>query len=123
MQYRRPVGFGPSLNTWPRWASHRLHRTSVRLMKRLLSVSVFTLFWSITVQKLGHPVRESNLVSELNRSLIAANALVDTRLVTVPVRARERSFGSLLSGDVKLFGGKQPSPFLIRLDNLIRHNF
>ena len=32
MQYRRPVGLGPSVNTWPRWESHRLHNTSVRIM-------------------------------------------------------------------------------------------
>jgi len=42
MQYRKPVGFGPSGNTWPRWASHRAHRTSSRSMKRLLSDPIVT---------------------------------------------------------------------------------
>src|ERR1019366_5476827 len=32
MQYRRPVGLGPSSKTWPRWASHLEQRTSVRFM-------------------------------------------------------------------------------------------
>jgi len=34
-----------------------------------MSVSVSTFSFAIGFQKLGHPVRESNLVSELNRSL------------------------------------------------------
>jgi hypothetical protein len=32
MQYRIPVGGGPSLNRCPRWASQRAHRISVRIM-------------------------------------------------------------------------------------------
>ncbi len=32
MQKRRPVGAGPSGNTWPRWAWQRLQVTSVRAM-------------------------------------------------------------------------------------------
>ncbi len=39
MQYRKPVGGGPSSKTWPRWASQRAHSTSTRFMKRLVSVS------------------------------------------------------------------------------------
>src|SRR5262249_30275244 len=30
MQYRSPVGAGPSSNTWPRWAPHLRQVTSVR---------------------------------------------------------------------------------------------
>jgi hypothetical protein len=30
MQYRSPVGLGPSGNTWPRWAPQLLQTTSVR---------------------------------------------------------------------------------------------
>src|SRR6201993_864128 len=63
MQYRRPVGGGPSLNTWPRWPPHRLHRTSVRIMPRLVSERSSTEM-SMAFQKLGHPVPLSNLVSE-----------------------------------------------------------
>ena len=29
-QYLKPVGLGPSSKTWPKWASHLLHRISVR---------------------------------------------------------------------------------------------
>ena len=32
MQYRSPVDGGPSLNRWPRCASHTLHTTSVLIM-------------------------------------------------------------------------------------------
>lgn len=32
MQYRFPVGLGPSSNTWPRWAPHFEQRASVRFM-------------------------------------------------------------------------------------------
>jgi hypothetical protein len=35
MQYRSPVGGGPSGNTWPRWESPCLLLTSVRLVRRL----------------------------------------------------------------------------------------
>jgi len=32
MQYRNPVGFGPSSKTWPRWPSQLQQTTSVRCM-------------------------------------------------------------------------------------------
>lgn len=47
IQYRSPVGWGPSSNTWPRWASHRAHTTSSRTIIKLLSVSVFTFSFAI----------------------------------------------------------------------------
>ena len=34
--YRLPVGLGPSLKTWPRWAPLRASSTSTRLMKGML---------------------------------------------------------------------------------------
>jgi hypothetical protein len=46
-----------------------LHETSVRFMKKLESVAVLMLFWDMGAVKLGHPVPDSNLVSELNNSL------------------------------------------------------
>jgi hypothetical protein len=35
MQYRSPVGAGPSSKTWPRWPWHLWQRTSVRGMKKI----------------------------------------------------------------------------------------
>ena len=67
MQYRSPVGRGPSLNTWPRWPPQRWQCTAVRVMPKDLSSVVPTAF-SIGAQKLGQPVRLSYLVSEENRS-------------------------------------------------------
>ena len=37
MQYRSPVGCGPSGNTCPKWPPHRAHVTSTRLIQRLRS--------------------------------------------------------------------------------------
>ena len=68
MQKRCPVGPGPSSKTCPRWPPQRLQRTSVRRMKRLRSSSVSTAEPSTGSVKLGHPVPESNFVSELNSS-------------------------------------------------------
>src|SRR5271168_551618 len=68
MQYRSPVGGGPSGNTCPRWALHSLHFTSVRSMPSELSPASTTFSLAIGAQKLGHPVPESNLVDELNNA-------------------------------------------------------
>src|ERR1700733_1390279 len=69
MQYRRPVGLGPSSNTWPRCASHSVHATAVLAMPRLMSLELLTFSGAIGCQKLGQPVPESNFVSELNSAL------------------------------------------------------
>ena len=66
MQYRRPVGGGPSSNTWPRCPPHRLQCTSVRVMPKLRSV-VLPMAPSMGAKKLGHPVRLSNLRSAVKR--------------------------------------------------------
>src|SRR5687768_5351439 len=66
MQYRSPVGSGPSSKRWPRWASHLAQRTSVRTIPCSRSSTSFTLLRSTAAQKLGQPVPESNFVSDLN---------------------------------------------------------
>src|SRR3989344_9295761 len=66
MQYRFPVGLGPSSKTCPRCPPHFLHRTSVRLIKWLVSDFFSTASSETGFQKLGHPVPESNFVSEEN---------------------------------------------------------
>src|SRR5262249_17296187 len=45
------------------------HNTSVRVINNERSVSVFTFSGAIGCQKLGHPVPESNLVSDENSAL------------------------------------------------------
>ena len=65
MQYRSPVGSGPSLKTWPKWASQTEQRTSVRLP----SGSVYTAFGAMGEEKLGQPVPDSNLACEENSGL------------------------------------------------------
>src|SRR3954470_14257475 len=68
MQYRSPVGPGPSGKTWPRWPPQRAQLTSVRLIPWLLSGTSSTAPATAGSVKLGQPVPESNLASELNSS-------------------------------------------------------
>ena len=69
MQYRRPVGCGPSGNTWPRWAPQRAHRASVRTMPWERSDTSSITPGSIGSQKLGQPEPDSNLTSLRNRGV------------------------------------------------------
>src|ERR1700733_1842754 len=66
MQYRGPVGAGPSSNTWPRWLPHRRHRTSTRTMPWDRSSTSSTASATSGSVKLGQPLPDSNLVSESN---------------------------------------------------------
>ena len=66
MQYRIPVGAGPSLNTCPKCASHSRQLTAVRTTIKLPSTRSTTFSAAIGCQKLGHPVPESNFAAELN---------------------------------------------------------
>src|SRR2546430_5212293 len=68
IQYRRPVGFGPSSNTCPKWDPQFAHSTSVRRMNKLRSSFSSTLSLRTGAQKLGQPVPDSYFVSEANRS-------------------------------------------------------
>ena len=60
-----PVGFGPSLNTWPWWPPQRAQWYSVRGRISLKSVLLMKASGSV-VKKLGQPVPLSNFMSELN---------------------------------------------------------
>ena len=55
IQYLLFVGFGPSSNTWPRWAPHLLQVTSIRDIPWDLSSMSFKFFESVISKKLGHP--------------------------------------------------------------------
>ena len=63
MQWRLPVGGGPSSKMWPKWPPQRLQCTSVRAMNSELSSLVPTAPGSAS-QKLGQPVPESYFTSE-----------------------------------------------------------
>jgi hypothetical protein len=67
IQYRNPVGFGPSSKTCPKCPPHLLQSTSSRDIPKLRSVSVETFSDFRGEWKLGHPVPELNLASELNK--------------------------------------------------------
>src|SRR5689334_15677269 len=94
MQYRRPpLSRGPSGNTWPRWLSPCLERTSVRAMPCVRSTCSTMLAASMGRVKLGQPVPLSNLSKEANRgspettstyspgSLLSQYALANARSV------------------------------------------
>src|SRR5579859_2234281 len=66
MQYRNPVGAGPSSNTCPRCASHLAQRTSVRTIPYFVSRCSTTPPPSAGWVKLGQPVPELNFVCESN---------------------------------------------------------
>ena len=69
MQYRFPVGGGPSSKTWPRCAPQRAQTTSSRCMPKLSSTSILTLRGEIGSKKLGQPVPDSNLLPYANKSV------------------------------------------------------
>ena len=69
MQYRSPVGFGPSGKRCPRCAPQLPQRTSVRTIPWLTSLRVVTLPRSTMSEKLGQPVPDSNFVPESNRDV------------------------------------------------------
>src|SRR4029453_14635413 len=78
---------------------------------------------------LGNRVGESRpsgsrleLVLRDEQVVAAADALVDTLFVAVPVLARERPLGSLLPGDGELLGRELLSPVLLRLHDMIDHD-
>src|SRR3954465_7571955 len=69
MHQRSPLAPGPSSKTWPGSPPQRAHTTSVRVMKCERSSRVSTASENIGSVKLGHPVPDSNFVSELNSAL------------------------------------------------------
>lgn len=68
MQYRCPVGCGPSGKTWPRWALQLAQMTSSRLIPPLKSWRVTTASSAAGDRKLGQPVPESYFCPEENNS-------------------------------------------------------
>src|SRR5690625_7230856 len=67
MQYRNPVGSGPSLKTCPRCDSQLLQSISVRIMLWVWSVSSRTFELSTGWVNRGHPLRLSFLVLDSTR--------------------------------------------------------
>src|SRR5438128_6482827 len=59
----------------------------------------------------------------VEQRLPATDTLIDTVFLRVPVRPRECSFGSFLSGDLELFWRQKLPPFLIRLLNFFGHGY
>ena len=113
MQYRNPVGFGPSGNTWPRCASHRRHSTSGRTARGPLSGSRRMFFGDGRVEtgpsgaRIVFRVREEEIVP-------ATDAPVDTLLTGIDVLPGKWLFGSFLPGHHVLLELQYPLPLRIR---------
>ena len=53
MQYRNPVGFGPSSNTWPKWAPNPLDGNGVPVAQK--DAAMNTYYW-ITFSSTRNPL-------------------------------------------------------------------
>ena len=62
-------------------------------------------------QKLGQPVPDSNLVSELKSRSAAADAAIQALVVKVPGGAGERPFGRGVTRDLELDRRQLTAPF------------
>ena len=112
MQYRRPVGAGPSGKTWPRWPPQLAHRTSVRRIPCDVSSRVSTLSSDDGSKKLGQPEPEWNLVSERKSSAPQPHAAIDAGILGVDVGAGERALGACLTEHVVLLRRQAVTPLL-----------
>ncbi len=121
MQYRCPLGRGPSLKTWPRCEPQRRHRTSVRTIKNARSRCNVTATESAGSAKLGQPVPEFELGVRVEQRRAARRAPVPTVVVTAPVLAGERALGAALAQHPVLRGGQLVAPLLVRLGDLGVH--
>ena len=98
MQYRRPVGAGPSSKTWPRWELPAVDRTSVRVIPSVSSVVDTTCPLSIGRVKLGQPVPDSNLVERAEERLAGCDVDIDAVGVVVPEFVLEWRLGRIVLG-------------------------
>ena len=87
-----------------------------------MSVSVRMFSGAIGAQKLGHPVPDSNFVSELENRVVTANAPVNSLFVVLPILACESGLRSLPSSDLELLGIKRLLPFFVCLYDFFNHN-
>ena len=121
MQYRSPVGPGPSGNTCPRWAPQLRQTTSVRTIPWLVSVRPSTPSSVAGAVKLGHPVPESNLVDESKSGSSQQTQRVDALGVVVPVDAAERPLRGALAGHRVLLGRELLAPVGLALADVVGH--
>ena len=66
IQYLKPVGWGPSLKTCPRWASQLEHFTSVLTIPNELSSNSFIELLLLGIKKLGQPQPASYFENDSN---------------------------------------------------------
>lgn len=67
IQYLKPVGCGPSVNTCPKCALQLLQTTSTLNIPCVLSLIFSMLLLAIGVKKLGHPDPDLNFELESNK--------------------------------------------------------
>jgi len=122
MQYRTPVGCGPSLNTWPRCASHKAQFTAVRTIPKLASRSEW--IFSSAMGPRNSATRSRTQISCPNRTgIVATDAPVQPLLMQVPVFPRKRHLRIGIPRNVERIGRKQLLPLSLRLYNLRHADF
>ena len=98
------MGFGPSSNTWPRWASQFAHTTSVRTMPRLVSLALLDGAGRHGLEERRPAAAGVELRVGDEEVLPAAHALVGAGRPAVVVLAREGALGAVLARHLELLG-------------------
>ena len=102
MQYRSPVGLGPSGNRWPRWESPCLLRTSTRTIPRLSVLVLHDVFLHERLGEARPPGAGVELVGGDEQGFAGNDIHIDAFLLVVPVLVRKGPLGALLLGHLVL---------------------
>ena len=119
MQYRSPVGRGPSGNTWPRWAPQLRQTASVRIMPWLWSTFSSTASALEGLEEARPAGARLELRVGREQRRVATDAHVGAVVVAVPVLAGEGPLGAGLAGDLELGRGQALTPLVVGLGELV----
>ena len=109
---------GPSSKTWPRWASQRAQRISVRSMPKLLSSPGDDIFRRDRLEETGPAGAGIEFRVGGEEGQVAADAVVDAVLVVVVKGAAKGRLGAFAARDLVLVGGELLAPLGVRLHDL-----
>ena len=121
MQYRNPVGAGPSRKTWPRCASQAAHTTSVRRMNTVLSAISRTLSFEMRRVERGPSRSGFEFGRGLEERRAAADTSVNAFVVMVPVLSGEGALGSFPPRHAVLLGRELRLPLIVQFMGRVRH--
>jgi len=117
MQYRNPLGAGPSGNTMPKVASQVLQTVSTRFRNAGPSKRYAMTFAATACVNDGQPIPDSNF-SEASKSTVSqAEAGIDSRLKQAAHLRTEGPFGACPAGYEILLIAQSLAPLGIRFDD------